>query len=260
VAACAIAVVAGACAGTGAPTSRARAAPAREGAHAPFVGEDLRDYYPNLSRYTSYYLEGDDYTPGQPRLSVLWFEPRDQQTFRVYNSPPASAQARCGYDDLSWWGDGYLRYVRTVTACDAPRTEIVYDAPIIFLPDRWDGRPWRLDGRSSARYSIDGRPRCQGTNAWTAEIVGVEQVAPGDVELHWRTTQTTTWATGDVRGGCYAGFVTRWREDYWLTGQLTDPAGDHRGKGLRRTAGGNLDVHNATWDIRIARWMPLPRP
>lgn len=254
--ACTIGMVVASCGSTHAP---APATP-RPVAHAPFVGEDLGDYYPNLARYTTQYLEGDNYRPDGPRLSVLWFERQDRQAFRVYNSAPTSAQARCGYDELSWSRDGYLRYVRTVAACGQQRTEIAYEQPIVFLPQRWDGRPWRLDGRSAARYYIDGQLHCEGTNAWTAEVLGVEETSPGNADLHWRTTQTTTWTTGDVRGGCYAGSVTRWREDYWLTGRLPDPAGVRQGKGLQHTVGGNLDKPDQAWDIRMARWVPLPRP
>jgi len=236
------------------------ASPPSSAAKAPalFVGQDLRGYYPNLARYRTQYLEGDSYRPDPSHLSVLWFERQDQQTFLVYNSPPDSPQARCRYDELSWWEDGYLRYIQTADACGPRRTEIVYDAPIIFLPRRWDGQPWHLDGQSGARYYVDGTLRCVGTNRWTAEILGVEQVAQADSDLHWRTTQTTTWSTGDVSGGCYTGTVTHWQEDYWLTGRLLDPSGARHGKGVQRTMGGNLDEHDQTWDIRMARWVPLP--
>lgn len=245
-------LVLAACA-SGPPPAATRSAPA------PFVGQDLRDYYPDLARYTTQYLEGDNYGPGGPRFSVLWFERQDDQTFRIYNSDPTSADARCNYDELSWWKDGLLRYVRTVTACRKPTTTIEYDPPIIFLPQQWTGRPWRLNGQSTARSFVDGVLRCQGTNAWVAQIVGVEQGLPGDVELHWSTTQTTTWTSGSVPGLCYKGGVTHWREDYWLTARLADPGGVRQGKALWRTMGGNLDRPDLGWDIRMARWAPLPR-
>lgn len=250
VAACLVAVLA-ACGAAPAPPPR-KPPP-------PFVNEDLRLYYPNVDRYKTMYLEGDNYWPNGPRATVLWFEPLDRQTFRVYNTPPNSVRARCGYDELAWRDDGYLRYTRTVVACGPQRTEIVYDEPIVFLPQRWNGQPWRVDGRSSARYSVDGMLGCRGTNVWTAEVLGVEQIPPGDVDLHWRTTQTTTWTTGDVKGGCFAGAVTRWQEDYWLTGKLPGPRGTRDGRGLQLTVGGNLDKRDDNWDIRMARWVPLPR-
>lgn len=249
---CVLSLVATTCGGV------EQAPPARVAARPPFVGEDLRDYYPDLARYTTQYLDGDNFTATGPRPSVLWFERQDGETFRVYNSHPGSEQSRCNYDDLSWWKDGFLRYVRTVVACGTRRTEIVYDSPIIFLPRVWDGRPWSLDGRSGAQFFVNGRLRCEGTNAWTAQILGLEELAPGDFQLHWRTTQTTAWATGDVLGGCYAGTVTHWREDYWLTTRLPDPRGAARGKGLARTMGGNLDLPDQSWDVRMARWVPLP--
>jgi hypothetical protein len=225
-------------------------------ARPPFVGDDLRQYYPNLARSQTQYLEGDDSVPTPPRVSVVWFESKDQSTFLRYNTDPRSAQARCSYDELAWSTDGYLRYMRTVTDCARPRTEIVYEVPIVYLPQHWDGHPWRDDGQSVARYSIDGRLRCIGITAWTAQVLGVEQVAPGDAQLHWRTTQSTTWVTGDVQGGCTAGGVLHWQEDYWLTGHLPD--GTRRSNGLRRTAGGNQDDRADTWDVRMTRWTPLP--
>jgi hypothetical protein len=234
------------------------------GPAAAFAGADLRAYYPNLDRYQTQYLEGRNYVPhpDAPDRAVLWFERQDQWTWRMYNWAPEDPGRRCHYDQLSWWDDGYLRYVRTVDGavdgCGSQRTEIVYDPPIIFLPTVWSGQPWRLDGTSTARYLVDGQRRCEGTTSWTAEIPGVEQIAPGEAGLHWRTTQTTAWTTGDVVGGCYAGYATRWQEDYWLTNQLPDLGGVRQARGLKRTKGGNLDAPATGWDIWMDRWAALP--
>jgi hypothetical protein len=104
----------------------------------------------------------------------------------------------------------------------------------------------------------------QGTNAWVARILGVEQIAPGGYALHWRTDQTTTWATGDGTWDCLAGTVTRWREDYWFVNDLPGPDGP--AKGLKHTMGGSLDANGNydgsanNWDIWFDRWTPLPDP
>jgi hypothetical protein len=250
VAACLLLVLSAACSGAGSSKGPSRP---------PFVGEDLRYYYPGINRYQTQYLQGDDYWNGGPRLAVLWFERRDQRMYRVYNYPPGSPQARCGYDELTWTDEGYLRYSRTVTECGPQPTELVYDPPITYLPQYWHGRPWSQSGQSVARYSIGGRLRCVGIANWTNEVLGVDRIAPGDPELHARLSQTTTWVTGDVTGSCFANTVLNWREDYWLTAHLPDPDGVPRGNGLHRTVGGNLDSNRDYWDIRIARWAPLPR-
>lgn len=221
---------------------------------------DLKKYYPNTTQYDKRYLEGYNYISGEPQRSVLWFESQDQWTFRAYNSGPEDQNARCHWDELSWWDDGTLRYSKTHHECPGETaSEIIYDAPIIFLPRYWSARqePWAINGSSGAKYYENGNLRCTGTNNYTAEIIGEEEIAPGQTGIHWRTTQTTNWDTGDVPGKCYVGYTTKWREDYWLS-KLPLPNGKEKG-GLKRSVGGNLDNDDSSWDVWFDKWENLPK-
>jgi hypothetical protein len=220
---------------------------------------DLKKYYPNTAQYETKYLEGFNYITGAPQRSVLWFEKQDQWTFKTYNSGPEDINSRCHYDELSWWDDNTLRYSKTHHECPGSASnEIVYDAPIIFLPRYWDkaNGKWTYSGSSSAKYYENGGLRCTGTNAYVAEIIGEEEIAPGQKGIHWRTTQTTSWQTGDVAGKCFAGYTTRWQEDYWLS-KLPMPNGK-LAEGLKRSKGGNLDNSNSSWDVWFDNWKYLP--
>lgn len=220
---------------------------------------DLKSYYPNNNMFNKYYLEGFNYINNTPTKSVLWFEPQDQWTYKMYNSAPEDVNSRCHYDQLSWWDDGFLRYVKTHDECPGKTpNEIVYDAPIIFLPSLWDGStPWSLSGQSNAKYYQNGVVVCEGTNSYKAEIIGLEQIAPNEQGIHWKTTQTTNWISGSVPGGCSAGSTTHWQEDYWLTDILPVQNGVST-KALKRSKGGNLDIPSDSWDIWFDSWKLLP--
>lgn len=225
-----------------------------------FVNDDLRSYYPNISQYQTQFLQGGNYTPGaynyvaeMAAYAVLWFEKRDQFTFVIHNGAPGGPQASCNSDYLSWWNDGFLRYVKTVNTCGSDTTVIDYGTagnPIIFLPQYWNGVPWNLNGSSPAVYSRNGTISCTGVNDWQAQIFGVDEMAPGVFGLHWRTTQTLR-----LNGaGCAP--TTHWQEDYWLVRDLSSPNGPQ--KGLKRTEGGNRDIPWPTWDIWMSNWTTLP--
>jgi hypothetical protein len=220
--------------------------------------QDLRSYYPNAAHDVTQYLSGHNYLPdpAHPTLSVLWFEAQDAYTYRMYNSDPASIHARCHWDQLTWWPDGYLRYVKTVDTCTgSPVVTNFTAAPIIFLPQRWDGvTPWTLAGSAQVTHSVDGLIRCIGTTVWLAQILGWEQLTPRDHAIHWRTTQVTTWTNGT--GDCEPGTAVRWREDYWLTNALPSPVG--AAKGLKRASGGNVDSTIGNWDVWMNAWVSLP--
>ena len=97
---------------------------------------------------------------------------------------------------------------------------------------------------------------CKGYNDWTANIVGLEQIAPGETGIHWKTYQETTWTDGPgVQGGCWPGTITKWQEDYWLTDQL--PWNNTVAKALKRSKGGNLNGAD-NWDIWFDKWQLLP--
>ena len=220
---------------------------------------DLKSYYPNPTLYTDYYLEGYNYATGTPLRSVFWFEKQDQWSFKAYNAAPENPDAKCNYDLLSWWDDGYLRYAQTHHECPGSTpNDIYYESPIIFLPSTWNPKrgQWKLTGQSGAKYYENGVLRCTGTNNWTAEILGWEEIAPGEQAIHWRTTQITNWSTGDVAGKCYAGYTTNWREDNWLS-QIPQPNGG-LAKALKRSKGGNLDTQSGNWDVWYDRWAKLP--
>lgn len=221
---------------------------------------DLKSYFPNTDFYKNYYLEGKNYVNSQsPSRAVLWFEPQDQSTYKMYNSAPEDANSRCHYDQLSWWDDGFLRYVKTHDECPGHTpNEIVYESPIIFLPRSWDSStPWSFSGQSNAKYYQNGVVACEGTNSYKGEIVGLEQIAPNEQGIHWRTTQTTSWTSGSIPGGCSAGSTTHWQEDYWLT-DILPVANGTPVKGLKRSKGGNLDVASDSWDIWFDTWKLLP--
>lgn len=221
------------------------------------VKEDLKSYYPNTNKYGNHYLEGFNHATGNPLRSVFWFEKVDQWSFKAYNSAPENPDARCNWDLLSWWDDGYLRYSQTHHDCPGSTpNDIYYDSPIIFLPRYWKGGSWKLTGESGAKYYENGQLRCTGTNRWTAEIIGWEEVAPKVKGIHWRSTQITTWDSGDVLGKCFAGYVTNWQEDNWLA-KIPNPSGNLE-KALKRSKGGNLDTKSGNWDVWYDKWVKLP--
>jgi hypothetical protein len=222
---------------------------------------DLRDYYPNPSLYQTHYLDGFNHIdPSLPKKDVLWFEKIDEETFRMYNSSPLDPNSRCHYDQLSWWGDGYFRYVKTHHSCPGSiPNEVVYEPPIVFLPRTWDetASPWTLTNPVLASYYENGVLRCQGTNTYTARILGWEEIAPGARAIHWRTNQVTNWNSGDVPGKCFAGYVTNWQEDYWLLPEIPVEGGGVA-KALKRTKGGNLETNADSWDVWFDQWKRLP--
>jgi hypothetical protein len=222
-------------------------------AHAQsFAGDDLASYYPNTALYQTQYLQGRNYVTDPPGSAVLWFVRQDQYTFLQHNGQPGGPQADCNTDYLSWWPDGFLRYVRTINSCGAHTTDIDYftqNDPIILLPHFWDGNPWTVSGTSTAVYRIDGTVACTGTNAWTARIYGVEQMAPGELGLHFRTSQTLSLT------GSACAPTTHWQEDLWLVQDLPGPNGPQ--KALKRTQGGNLDAGYPAWNIWMDDWAPL---
>lgn len=226
---------------------------------------NLKLYYPNDSMAQSNYLEGFNYVSGKHDRSVLWFEKQDQWTYKMYNAAPQNADRRCNYDVLSWWDDQTLRYSETDHSCPGSTpNKIVYDSPIIFLPEKWDSRrPWRYDGTSKATYyeknnSGGYQLKCSGITTYTAKIIGLENITPREQGLRWQTTQFTKWETGSVPGKCSAGYQTRWREDYWLSTTLRKDGKDSSYTGLRRTKGGNLDTTVGSWDVWYDSWYKLP--
>ncbi len=227
---------------------------------------DLKSYYPNTEQYAQQYLEGNNYITGKPDRSVLWFEPQDDYTFKMYNAAPQNEDRRCNYDVLSWWPDNTLRYSETYSDCGrGGANKIVYNqtSPIIFLPSYWDSsKPWQLSGSTGAKYyEKDSLGRfvlkCTGTTNYQAKIIGIENVTPTEPAIRWQTIQTTKWETGAVPGKCTKGYTTRWQEDYWLTDKMKKQGGDFA-KGLRRTKGGNLDVSGDSWDVWYDGWYTLP--
>lgn len=231
-------------------------------------GVDLSAYYPNTTLSPGFYLDGRNYRPdGTSFPSVLWFENVSPSgSFKLYNAGPYH---RCHWDLLRWTAT--LAYSQTHNdptdpACGGRATDTVYSPAITFLPKTWDGTPWTQSGRSTASFSENGALACSGTNNWTANVYGWELIDPptGLMAIHWRTSQTTNWSWDDghrVAGDCAAGTTTNWQEDYYLIDNLPvtgDPAVTS-GKGLKRTAGGNLATSPCCdWDVWFDAWRKLP--
>lgn len=192
------------------------------------VSVDLRPFMDAPSNGT--YLEGTN----RGARAVLWFERQDQWTFRMYNSAPEHPDARSHWDTLSWWDDGFLRYVGTADAVNGTTT---YDPPIIFLPRTWDGGRWLRAGTSTVTHVFPDGTTKTGRIEWITRIVGADRIRP-----HWRWISVTYWQNGDI---------TRWVEDYWLGKIGRQPA-------IQHSAGGNLAVPAAQWDVWMRRWAPLP--
>jgi hypothetical protein len=227
--------------------------------HAAGITYDLKAYYPNPNLFKTNYLEGKNYVkPATPTRSVLWFESQDQWSFKQYNYAPTDVNSRCHYDLLSWWDDGFFRYTKTYNGCPGVTpNEIVYESPIILLPRFWNSSvPWSYTGQATAKYYQNGVLKCQGINSYTSQVIGLEQITPTEKGIHWKTTQTTKWTSGNVPGGCYAGYTTHWQEDYWLTDILPVQNGVVA-KALKRSKGGNLDIPSDSWDIWFDKWSPL---
>ncbi len=225
--------------------------------HAARAAYNLKSYYPNPNLFTNNYLEGKNYIKAPATRSVLWFEPQDQWSFKQYNYGPEDVNKRCHYDLMSWWDDGFLRYVKTVDNCPGHTpNEIVYDPPIVYLPRNWDSTlSWSLSGTSTAKYYINNNlttPVCEGVIGWNASIVGID-----GVNIHFVQKDKTTWTKGNLAGHCSPGAVTNWQEDYWLTDVLPIQSGG-AAKAIKRSKGGNLDVPSDSWDIWFDKWAPLP--
>lgn len=230
---------------------------------------DLKSYYPNPQLFENYYLEGMNHRDPneEPSRSVLWFEATGDNgdSFRLYNSGPEDIQNRCNWDQLSWVGD-YLTYSQTHHECNGNDKDVIYDAPIRFLPRYWDDTaPWSYNGSSSVTTTtLSGDPGCTGTNNYTGEIVGYVELQPGVQAIHWRTTQVTEWASGNDAPYCVAGGTTNWVENYYLIANLPveDYAGLTAAPALARSVGGNTDAYDDTglwdWDIWFSRWVLLP--
>lgn len=215
---------------------------------------DFKSYFPNMDIFSKYYLEGKNtINPNSPARAVLWFEPQDQWTYKMYNSSPSDSIARCHYDVLSWWDDGFLRYTKTHDECPGHSpTDIIYDPPIIFLPRMWNGSDlWSLTSSSSATYLVNGSVACQGMINYTGKILGTDSLG-----IHWNTTQTTNWISGNVPGNCATGAVTHWKEDYWLTNGMSFE--NTVARGLKRSMGGNSDITSDNWDVTFDKWQLLP--
>jgi|GEM_PF-2010117 len=226
---------------------------------------DLRSFYPNKNIFATKYLEGNNYASGAPERSVLWFEPQDRYTYKMYNAAPQNADRKCNYDVLSWWDDATLRYSETSNDCGTyTANKVVYDAPIIFLPATWNSQsPWQLTGKSAVKYYEMNQAgvyvlRCTGTTNYIAKIFGIENVTPAEPAIHWQTTQITDWESGAVPGRCHQGYKTRWQEDYWMTTNSLKTRDGNIEKGIRRTKGGNLDAPGSGWDVWYDGWYNLP--
>ncbi|MFO0971110.1 MAG: hypothetical protein U0520_02030 [Candidatus Saccharimonadales bacterium] len=235
---------------------------------------DFATYFPNNQLFKSQYLEGNNYVNGSPERSVLWFEPQDQYTFKMYNAAPQNQDRRCHSTVLSWWPDNTLRYSETASGCAKNSTspsassvpnKIVYDAksPIILLPRKMvKGEKWQYNGKTTAQYfeQVNGKfqLKCTGSVTYTSRILGQEKVTPREDALRFQKTQATTWQTGAVPGKCVKGETTRWQEDYWLTDTLKAQGGGTT-KGLRRAKGGNQDLKEGSWDVWYDGWAILPK-
>lgn len=212
---------------------------------------DLKAYYSNTARANNYFLDGFNYH-GTTSVSNLWFEQQDQYSFKMYNSAPYD---RCHWDLLSWWDDNTFRYSQTHHECgSAVKNDTIYEPPIIFLPRYWDGNSWTVSSSSMVKTTEDGVIVCTGTNNYTASIIGIEEIAPGQSGIHWRTQQVTTW---DSFGKCNGWTPTVWQEDYWFYDSLPVDGGQPD-KGLKRSKGGHLVESSDNWDVWFDHWKQLP--
>jgi hypothetical protein len=235
--------------------------------HAAVV--DLKSYYPNTQLYENYYLEGMNHRDpnAAPTRSVLWFEVTGDNgdSFRLYNSGPEEVQNRCNWDQLSWVGD-FLTYAQTHNGCNGDNKDVIYSSPIRFLPRYWDDTTtWTYNGSSPiSTTTLSGDPGCTGTNSYTGEILGYSEVQPGVQAIHWRSTQSVAWATGNDAPYCVANSTTNWVENYYLIPNL--PVENFQGltsaPALIRTVGGNSDTYTNSglwdWDVWFSRWTLLP--
>jgi hypothetical protein len=241
---------------------------------------DFRAIHPNEKLSADYYLSGYNYAsnPDSPNWSVLWF---DEMTrigrFRMYNSNPASKDARCHWDQFTWTVR-YLRYSQTRDKCDGNNTDIRYRPGIVYLPRAWqDGTYWTHDGQSAASYFEGMQLKCKGVTSWTAEVFADRvEIEKGVRAIHVRNTQNTTWTegVGAVHSTCKPGEVDVYEENlYFVDGMPVRPELDgqlekqrvskpQREPGLRRSVGGNLDRYKKTntwdWDVWVDEWRQLP--
>lgn len=205
--------------------------PMISGGHAE--SDDLSTYWPGDA---SHALWGRNVMNDTP--TVLWFEWQDGYTFRQYNSDPEHLDARCNFDTLSWWDDGYLRYLGTTNVC--AHTEVRYDPPIIIMPRLAPQTDWQLPQRADVTVLLDDEIRCRGTMYATASVSG----------MHVRSVQNTDWLwTKGTVATCPAGMTTHWQEDYTLgTLPLADGG---QARGIIESAGGNQDFTVDRWDVRF---------
>lgn len=210
----------------------------------------IKIFYSKIWFYKNDYLEGYNFVTRLPVKSVLWIEQQDKWTYKLYNSDPEDKNGKCHFDQLSWWDDGFLRYVKTFDSCPGSKqNEIVYDPPIVFLPKDFDKNRgnWSLSSTSKAKYYENGVLKCEGINNYSNKILEIEETKPGTKTVHWQTNQTTKWSFGNIAGKCFKGFVTRWQEDYWL--DYSKLKEQQMIKAIKRSRGGNLDNPKDSWDI-----------
>jgi hypothetical protein len=192
--------------------------------------------------------------------------------------------------------DNSLRYTDTIDACKVmdgsggKAWRIMYgsghpETGLQILPgSNWDdATEWYRAGSSWARYyesstiALDsgGTPyltnpqlRCDGNNYWSArlhpgqvKLIDNPEPTPDVYAWHLTTTEETHWFSGPgstTPGGCAAGHVTRWQQDYYFVDKLaTAPGVTPAGRpGVARIVGGNLD--GGEWfDVWFNRWEPF---
>lgn len=209
---------------------------------------DFTDLYPGTDGTT--YLTGTNYAVVPPSSAVLWMDIADRGWWYLFNSNPASESASCHWDRFRWHDE--LRYYQTHHSCGDSLTSVIYPGGVVYLPATWVGGPWTRSGSTPAWYFVDGDLVCIGTLEWTAEVLGVVELAPGVDAVWTRTTQTTTWTDGpgDPVTGCAPGATARYQDHHFWTDRLA------------RSVGGNLDRHDAghgwDWDVWFDGWAPMP--
>jgi len=228
---------------------------------------DLQTYYPNTQLFNNYYLEGTNNADvNNPVRSVLWFSKENDNgpVFKQYNSAPEDSAKDCHWDLLSWAND-ILTYNQTHDGCSGHNKSVTFSSPIQYLPRYWDdSASWTTSGTTNITTTkLDGSTGCTGTTAWTATILGYETINNTNT-IHWKTQQTTNWATGSDSPYCVAASTLHWQEDYYLSNSVavTSYGGLASAPGLYRSVGGNLDGFQQSglhdWDITMSHWQLLP--
>lgn len=207
----------------------------------------MKSIYPGQGAQSGLFLVQDT-----PAYQVLWYEAQDAWSWLQYNSAPYE---RCHFDRLSWWDDGWLRYDWTHNGCGLVVEDTLYNPPLLFMPEWWDGQYWQYGSQSAVTTYRDNVLDCTGTNTYTNRLW--PETGSGLNVIKFMTEQTTVW---NNVGSCAGWNATQWQEVYTFVEALPVEGGAATLPGLWKSRGDVLidEEWHSLWNITYNHWEALP--